>query len=125
MLFRSVATAGGGLVNQHFGHAQEFLVYEVSPRGTRLVGHRKVERYCTGSSTCGDHESALSGAIRSLEGCTAVLCAQVGPKPWKALEAAGIQPIDDHAMELIDDALPVAYAALTANETTVEVGAAD
>jgi nitrogen fixation protein NifB len=122
-LLLAVATAGGGLVNQHFGHAQEFLVYEVSPRGSRLVGHRKVERYCTGNSTCGDHASALEGAIRALEGCTAVLCAQVGPKPWKALEAAGIQPIDDHAMDLIDEALPATYAALTAGAPVVELAA--
>ncbi|MFL5284678.1 MAG: NifB/NifX family molybdenum-iron cluster-binding protein, partial [Rhodopila sp.] len=44
----AVATKGGGRINQHFGHATEFQVYEVSPAGITLVGHRKVGKYCQG-----------------------------------------------------------------------------
>jgi nitrogen fixation protein NifB len=38
----AVATKGGGLVNQHFGHAKEFQIYEVDGSEVKYVGHRKV-----------------------------------------------------------------------------------
>ena len=53
----AVASKGSGLINQHFGHAREFLVYEASPAGVRFIGHRKTDLYCTGGDTCGEAES--------------------------------------------------------------------
>lgn len=44
----AVATKGGGLVNQHFGHAKEFQIYEVDGNGATFVGHRKIDLYCQG-----------------------------------------------------------------------------
>jgi nitrogen fixation protein NifB len=44
----AVATTGGGVINQHFGHAKEFLVYEASAEGVRFIGHRKTDLYCGG-----------------------------------------------------------------------------
>ena len=32
----AVATRGGGVINEHFGHASEFLIYEASSRGLLL-----------------------------------------------------------------------------------------
>ena len=37
----AVATKGGGVINEHFGHAREFLIYEASSAGVRFIGHRK------------------------------------------------------------------------------------
>ena len=105
----AVATSGGGLINQHFGHATEFLVYEASSNGVRFIGHRKVDQYCIGNDTCGDKESALSGSIRSLHGCEAVLCSKIGYEPWSQLEEAGIQPNGEHAMEPIEEAVMAVY----------------
>lgn len=105
----AVATSGGGLINQHFGHATEFLVYEASPAGVRFIGHRKVDQYCIGNDSCGEKESALSGSIRALKGCEAVLCSKIGFEPWSELEAAGIQPNGEHAMEPIEEAVMAVY----------------
>ncbi|TBU98802.1 nitrogenase cofactor biosynthesis protein NifB [Stutzerimonas kirkiae] len=105
----AVATSGGGLINQHYGHAREFLVYEASPAGVRFIGHRKVEQYCIGDDSCGEKESALSAGIRALKGCEAVLCSKIGFEPWSALEAAGIQPNGEHAMEPIEEAVLAVY----------------
>ncbi|MCB2102730.1 MAG: nitrogenase cofactor biosynthesis protein NifB [Rhodobacterales bacterium] len=105
----AVATKGQGVVNQHFGHAREFLVYEASPRGVRFMGHRKADPYCGGDDTCGDGESALDITLRALAGCEAVLCAKVGIAPWERLEAAGIMPNGEHAMEPIEDAVAQVY----------------
>jgi nitrogen fixation protein NifB len=110
----AVASSGHGLVNQHFGHAKEFLVYEASPAGARLVGHRKTEQYCAGGDTCGDAETALERTIRLLQGCEAVLCSKIGFEPWGALEKAGIAPNGEHAMEAIEDAVVAVYGEMAA-----------
>ncbi len=110
----AVATKGGGVINGHFGHASEFLIYEASDAGVRFIGHRKTTPYCEGGDTCGDGESALDHTLRELAGCEAVLCAKVGFEPWGALEAAGIQPNGEHAMEPIEAAVAAVYEEMRA-----------
>jgi nitrogen fixation protein NifB len=100
----AVATKGSGVINQHFGHAKEFLLYEVDASGARLIGHRKTDLYCGGGDTCGDGESVLERTIRALQGCEVVLCSKIGIEPWHKLEAAGIKPDGEHGMETIEDA---------------------
>jgi nitrogen fixation protein NifB len=106
----AIATSGGGVINQHFGHAREFLVYEAGPEGVRFIGHRKTDQYCVGDDTCGEKENALDLTIRALEGCETVLCSKIGFEPWERLEAAGIIPNGEHAMEAIEDAVAAVYA---------------
>jgi nitrogen fixation protein NifB len=111
----AVATSGGGVINQHFGHAKEFLVYEASMTDVRFIGHRKVDLYCSGGDSCGDAETTLQKIIRALEGCEAVLCSKIGYEPWEQLEAAGIQPNGEHAMEPIEEAVAAVYAEMAEN----------
>jgi nitrogen fixation protein NifB len=118
--------AKGGVVAVHFGHAREFLVYEASAEGARFVGHRKAEQYCAGDETCGDGESVLDRTIKALAGCEVVLCSKIGFEPWGKLEAAGIQPNGEHAMEPNEEAVMAVWnemlaagkldAALSANK---------
>jgi nitrogen fixation protein NifB len=115
----AVATSGGGVINQHFGHAREFLIYEASPTDVRFIGHRKVDLYCSGGDTCGDGETVLQKIINTLQGCEAVLCSKVGYEPWEQLEQAGIAPNGEHAMEPIEEAVAAVYAEM------VEKGLAD
>jgi nitrogen fixation protein NifB len=96
--------AKGGLITEHFGHAREFLIYEVTAAGAKLVGHRKTDLYCSGDESCGDGESVLAKTIRALAGCEVVLCSKIGFEPWGQLEAAGIQPNGEHPLEEIEAA---------------------
>ncbi len=105
----AVATTGGGVVNQHFGHAKEFLIYEASSQDVRFIGHRKVDLYCSGGDTCGDADTALAKTIRTLASCEAVLCSKIGYEPWGLLEEAGIAPNGEHAMEPIEEAVAAVY----------------
>jgi nitrogen fixation protein NifB len=120
----AVATTGGGVINQHFGHAKEFLVYEASQNGVRFISHRKTDLYCGGGDTCGDGESVLSMTIRALEGCEAVLCSKIGYEPWDMLEEAGIKPNGEHAMEPIEDAVLAVYQEMI-ESGVLEADAAD
>jgi nitrogen fixation protein NifB len=114
----AVATTGGGLINQHFGHAKEFLIYEASDMDVRFIGHRKTDLYCSGGDTCGDagdeNESVLDKTIAALAGCEVVLCSKIGYEPWGALEAAGIAPNGEHAMEAIEDACAAVWREMLA-----------
>ncbi len=97
--------AKNGLVAVHFGHAREFLVYEASAAGARLIGHRRAASYCAGDETCGDAEAVLAETIRALADCEVVLCSRIGYEPWGQLAAAGIQPNGEHAMQPIEEAV--------------------
>jgi nitrogen fixation protein NifB len=105
----AVATSGQGVINVHFGHAKEFLIYEASPNGVRFISHRKADQYCGGDVSCGETESTLQTTIRALAGCEAVLCSKVGYEPWEMLEKAGIMPNGEHAMENIEEAVMAVY----------------
>jgi len=104
----AVATKGGGRINQHFGHANEFQVFEVSPAGITLIGHRKVETYCQGGW---GEDATLDGVIAALEGVSTVLCARIGTCPKDSLAAAGITASDAHAYDWIEAGIAAWYAA--------------
>lgn len=87
----AVATKGGGLVNQHFGHAKEFMIYEISATDAKFVGHRKVADYCHGGY---GEDAALDGIIGTIADCKAILTAKVGPCPRKKLEQAGLTVVE-------------------------------
>ncbi len=98
----AVATKGQGVVNEHFGHAREFQVYEVSRAGSTFVGHRRVDTYCQGGY--GEDET-LETAIRAINDCVAVFASRIGSCPVKTLKASGIEPVDRYPYEVIDKAL--------------------
>ncbi len=87
----AVATKGGGMVNQHFGHAKEFMIYEVDANAARFVGHRKVDHYC--QSGYGE-AATMEGILKTIADCEAVLSSKIGPCPQKELKKAGIQVIE-------------------------------
>jgi len=101
----AVATKGGGRINEHFGHAKEFQVYEVGIGGAKFVGHRRVDNYCQGGYA---EEDSLETVVRAISDCTAVLVARIGGCPRKGLMAAGIDPVDRFALEYIEQSA-IAY----------------
>ncbi|MGG7519379.1 nitrogenase cofactor biosynthesis protein NifB [Allorhizobium undicola] len=107
-LLVAVATKGGGRINEHFGHAKEFQIYEASASGINFIGHRKVEQYCRGGW---GKESALKSAIIALEGVDLVLCAKIGDCPKDQLAEAGVRVVDDYGSNYIETAISALYAA--------------
>ena len=97
----AVATEGQGRVNQHFGHATEFQIFELTPASARFVGHRRVDLYCQGGY--GEDEQ-LPSIVNAINDCHAVLVAKIGACPRDELTAAGIEPVDAYAHEFIEKA---------------------
>jgi len=114
----AVATKAGGLVDQHFGHAREFLVYDVSRAGARLVGRRATDRTCVGGE---GEDDALAAALRALSDCRAVLVARIGHCPRGQLAAAGIEPDTAHAFRPIEAAALAWFEAFAARVGRGEV----
>jgi len=96
-----VATEGQGKVNQHFGHATEFQIFEVSATSAQFVGHRRVDLYCQGGYGEDEQLPSIVGAIND---CHAVLVSKIGACPRDELQAAGIEPVDAYAHEFIEKA---------------------
>ena len=84
------------------GFARGSSVYRASQDRSVLQRRRYLRRRRVRSGP--DH--------RALAGCEVVLCSKVGFEPWEHLEAAGIQPNGEHAMEPIEEAVAAVYLAM-------------
>ncbi len=86
----AVASKDGKGINQHFGHAERFLIYDVDGPDARLVDERKVERYCSYDADHPLRAHILEAIANALAGCRAVICAQIGQAPQMEMERLGI-----------------------------------
>jgi nitrogen fixation protein NifB len=87
----AVATKGGGMVNQHFGHAKEFQIFEVDANEAKFVGHRKIDQYCQGGY---GEDATLEYVIQAIADCKAILVSKVGECPKAELREAGLQVVE-------------------------------
>ncbi|MBI3480508.1 MAG: nitrogen fixation protein NifX [Nitrosomonadales bacterium] len=88
------------LVNQHFGAAEAFAIYEMSETDSRLV---EVAEFI--ETAMDGHEGKLAAKIELLNGCAAVYCNAVGASAIQQLLAKGIQPMRVDECSAIDDLL--------------------
>ncbi len=98
----AVATKGSGRINEHFGHAGEFQVFELTAAGAKFVGHRRVDHYCQGGY---GEEETLETVISAINDCAAVFVAKIGLCPKKDLEQAGIEAVEEYAHQYIEQSL--------------------
>ncbi|NQX45799.1 nitrogenase cofactor biosynthesis protein NifB [Paenibacillus tritici] len=90
----AVATRGGDKVNQHFGHATEFLIYDTDGADVQLLGVRKIQAYCHGTADCnGDKADTLQEIISILSDCRILLCSGIGDAPRASLNQSGVLPL--------------------------------
>ncbi len=100
----AVATKSGMLVDQHFGQANEFYIYESNGDILRFVEKRPVYKYCTGSDGCiDDKEEKMDAILKAVSDCDAVLALRIGNSPSKKLEEMGIKIITTY--DRIEDAV--------------------
>ncbi len=87
-------------VNQHFGAAEGFAVYEVTPERATLVGVAEFAE-----EAMDGNEDKLAAKVDFLAGCAAVYVMAIGASAIKKLMAAGVQPIRINEVDAIDDLL--------------------
>jgi nitrogen fixation protein NifX len=96
------ASSDRRVVDQHFGAAEAFCIYELTLDDARLV---EVAEFHDSDVIMDDHEGKLAGKIALLENCAAVYCNAVGASAIKQLLAAGIQPMKVAEGTLVDELL--------------------
>ncbi|MBI5576745.1 MAG: radical SAM protein [Deltaproteobacteria bacterium] len=86
----AVASRSGFLVDLHFGHADEFLIYDAEGSAIRFMERRKVDKYCASRFACDDPGERMERVLASLSGCHAVLSVRIGDEPRRVLASYGI-----------------------------------
>ncbi len=94
------ATSDRQAVNQHFGAAEAFAIYELGERESRLI---EVAEFM--ETAMDGHEGKLAAKVELLGDCAAVYCNAVGASAIQQLLAAGIQPMRVDEGTAIDELL--------------------
>lgn len=89
----AVVSSDGKVINQHFGKASRFLIFEVGDGKIQFIEERKNTPLC-GSAEDGHADNALSRTITLISDCQAMLCARVGGGAEEGLRNSGIIPIE-------------------------------
>jgi len=88
----AVASKDGKEINQHFGHVERFLIYEVEGDSVELIEDRPVEKYCRFDPEHPMRSHTLRDTADALAGCRAVVCSMIGEAPKIELERIGVEP---------------------------------
>ena len=91
------------LVDQHFGHAERFLIYETDGKTNRLIEQRQTSKYCSGNEFCEAEEEMKLDLVKKLTDCDAVVTMRLGAQAKARLLAQGIEAVE--SCESIDEAL--------------------
>ena len=87
----AVASSDGIVINQHFGRADTFYIYEILQTGKiRFLEKRKGRPFCHS----GEHEEQdLLDSVELLADCDKVLVLQLGRGAERALIARKVEPV--------------------------------
>ncbi len=87
----AVASSDGIVVNQHFGHADQFLIFDVMGDGSfRFIETRTVEPVCS----YGDHDDRkLIENLQKFQDCKYLLVSKIGTGASTQAERLGITPM--------------------------------
>ncbi len=86
----AIASTDGETVNEHFGRADRFLIYDISEQGGTLLSIRQVTPWSVGEA---DHEFAeerFAALADSLADCSRIYCSHIGARPRRELEQRGV-----------------------------------
>ncbi|CEA14381.1 MAG: NifB/NifX family molybdenum-iron cluster-binding protein [Methanobacterium formicicum] len=97
----AVASSDGKYINQHFGMASQFLIFQLDDNGThKFLELRENKPAC---STEGHSELSMEKSVKLISDCQAVLAGQIGPGAIDILLKNNIDPYI--APTFIEDAL--------------------
>lgn len=88
----AAASSDGIVVNQHFGHADKFFIYEVTGGGSfSFIEIRNAEPVCN----CGNHDDRkLIENLQKIQDCKYLLVSKIGTGASIKAEQLGITPIE-------------------------------
>lgn len=95
-LLFAVSSKSGILVDQHFGHAIDFYIYEYSNKAISFKERRSVLKYCNGPDCCddtgeGNKDNKMDAIIETIKDCDGVLTMRIGEEPKQRLKNRSIE----------------------------------
>ena len=89
----AVTSKSGTEVDQHFGHAERFLLFDHGSGNPQPVREVAVEKYCSSDPDHPFHQPRFAAIASALEGCRAVVTEMIGDLPKQELQKVGLTPI--------------------------------
>ncbi|MEW6218420.1 MAG: NifB/NifX family molybdenum-iron cluster-binding protein [Thermodesulfobacteriota bacterium] len=89
----AVATSDTVHVNEHFGRADRFLIYDLVGPTPRYIETRPVTRLSTGDPDHPFDPARLAAIVQVLADCSRVYVTAIGERPAAELAARGITPV--------------------------------
>ncbi len=104
----AVSSKSGVLVDQHFGHATDFYIYEYKGCNIKFKERRSVSKYCDGVENCdgmggGNRESKIDNILEVVKDCKAVVAMRIGEAPKQKLKDKDIETFTTY--DRIEDAV--------------------
>lgn len=111
-LLFAVSSKSGVLVDQHFGHASDFYIYEYKNKNIRFKERRSVTKYCAGSESCDgvEKEGKMEAILEAVKDCNGVLAMRIGDAPKQKLKEKSIETFTTY--DRIEDAVKKAVEKL-------------
>ncbi len=103
------ATSDGIHINDHFGWAKQFALYEVNGEGFSFI------RMIESGDEVEEEKAKLEYKIASIKGADILYCSQIGPTASKMVLASRIHPIRSNETETIEEALGVLVKMIKTN----------
>ena len=85
----AVASSDGEKVDQHFGQAEHFLIFQMGKSGLEFVELREKNK-----NPIYDHEYRWKRGLEILKDCKVVFCRRIGNEPRQKLQEIGIEVVE-------------------------------
>lgn len=103
----AVASKSGKQVDQHFGQAETFRIYDYGSQNPLQINEVTVDKFSQDNVDHSFEESRFKKIVTALAGCKAVAVSQIGATPEEQLIMSGIKPVKTEAT--IAEALKIAH----------------
>lgn len=89
----AIVSTDGINVDEHFGRAERFLIYEIEGENQILLAIRVVGPLSEGDRGHDFNRDNFAEIADKLSGCRRVYCTRIGEKPAAELRNLGIEPV--------------------------------
>ena len=89
----AIVSTDGMNVDEHFGRAERFLIYEIEGDRRLLLDSRALKPLSEGDKGHAFNPERFSDIAKSLSGCEKIYCTKIGEKPAEELKKLGIEPV--------------------------------
>lgn len=85
----AVASSDGKTVDQHFGQACHFLIFQMGNEGLKFLEMREKSK-----KPVYDHEYRWKRGLDLLKDCRVIFCRRIGDEPRQELQELGIEVVE-------------------------------